>query len=776
MTDTPNETEPPSAVGQYVQHESTNDSHNITTTFADDTIGSSAHIENRSYSVHAKIGRGKQAPATDSISSFLERPSSAGSGVFTSSDTGVIFSADLNGTLLSTLKRNRMAYIYGMRFDLKFTLQINADRFQAGRYIMGFLPYGGGYTAAQRTAWYAMHMANLTTITQLPHVEIDFAKETHVTLTIPYTYTLSYLEYSTNSTTFKTPYGVLFIIPYYPLIPGSGGSQVPYTVWASLQAVQLASVSVNQMASVGDKEAQAQDIGPLTSVLAKVSRATGVLGSIPVLGPWASQVSWLSEILASSASYMGWSKPTALAAPLRMHRQVLPFSGSSDVAAYPHTLGVMSTNSVISHTGVGNTEHDEMSIDFIKSQYAYISTINWTSANTAGTNLQTFGHRLDDKYVSWSKGFAATPICFLANLFTYWRGGIIFRFKLVKTEFHRGRLMVAYSPLSYATTDANFTYANSELIFREIIDISTTSEFEVCVPYMVAKNWTTQTATAGTMLLFVENQLTAPPTVSSTVPIIVEVKGASDLEFGAPTNTIMELYAPSTNQMADPYVATPCITLGVSSPQPDIAAYTMGEKVTSLRQLVKRMSGLFSSVSSIPASNSLQLPGYSVWVTTQAATTAGALSRPNTGCDIINLIQGLFLFTTGSMRFMVYAKSAAQLGVDIEASPTTTDPIRTVTTYYNWYNKTLVSPAIEGVIDIQLPVWQPGTARAFVDHITGSNIATPINTQYGDACAATIRSIDPAEVVPVSVYRTVGEDYNAFGWCGVPAMVLSTTT
>lgn len=775
MSDTPNDTTPPAQVAQYVQSESTNDSHNVTTTFADDTIGSTASIDKRAYSIHRKVGSGKEAPATDSISSFLERPNNAGSGTFTASDTGVIFSTDLNGSILSSLKKNRMAYIYGLRFDLKVTLQINADRFQAGRYIVGFLPYGGGYNASQINTWYAMHMANLTTITQLPHVEIDFAKQTHVTLEIPWTYTLPFVEYSTPGTGFTTPYGKLFIIPYVPLIPGGGGSSVPWTLWTSLQNVQLASVTVNQM-DVGTKEAKQEDIGPVTQVLTRVAKATGVLGEIPILGPWASQVSWLSSIAARSASYMGWSKPTALAAPGRMHRQVLPFSGSSDVAAYPHTLGVMSTNSVQSHTGVGNTDYDEMSIDFIKNQYAYFTTVNWTTSITAGTTLQSLSHRLDDKYVIWSKGFATTPVCFLVNLFNYWRGGLIFRFKLVKTEFHRGRLMVAYSPYAFSLADSTFTYANSELVFREIIDVSTTSEFEVCVPYMIAKNWTLQTGNAGMLMLFVENALTAPPTVSNTVPIIIEVKGAPDLEFAAPLNTSLELYAPSTNQMADAYVVTPCIKLGVSSEYTDVTPFTMGEKVTSLRQLVKRMSGYSCSITSISAGNGIQLPGYATWVTTQGSTTAGALFRSNTGCDIINLVQGLYLFTTGSMRFMVYAKSAAQIGVDIEAIPTSSDAVKLVTSTSQAYNKTLIDPKIEGVVDIQLPVWQPGLARAFMDHMTGSNLATIINKVYGDACAATIRSIDATEVVPFQVYRAVGEDYNAFGWCGVPAMVLSTTT
>ena len=192
--------------------------------------------------------------------------------------------------------------------------------------------------------WRNMHTCNLTKITQLPHVEIDLATQTHVTLKIPYTSVYPMSTWSTTNSSSDFGLGPIFIIPYSALNPGSGGSTTcGYTLLGSLSNIRLGAASVNQ-ADDGTLEAKAQGVGPVTSILRKVSMASGLFSDVPLIGAYARNVSWFTKVAAKSAAYWGFSKPLALAAPGRVDRKVTTFNAVSDVAHYAKPLGISSEN------------------------------------------------------------------------------------------------------------------------------------------------------------------------------------------------------------------------------------------------------------------------------------------------------------------------------------------------------------------------------------------------------------------------------------------------
>lgn len=776
---TPNDAAPITAVGSYITTPATDDSHGPTTKFADDTIGVDAHSGPREYATVNRYAQSRKAPATDRLVDYLSRPSVITSGSFTSSDSGVLYYTSV-ASVMNSLKSARLSNQQAIKFDLKFTLQVNADRFQCGRYILGILPMAGGAPGGgnPNAAWYAMHMANLTTITQLPHVEIDLSKQTHATINYPFTYIAPALEFSAASPAFGCEYARVFIMPYSALVPGTGGSTADYTLWGSFENVELFSTTINQMGDISTKEAKAQNIGPISGPLAKFSVATGILGEIPLLGPYAQSVSWISDIMSRSAKAMGWSKPLNQEAPSRMIRQVLPFSAVSDVSDNGRPLGVMSTNSVVADPQIGNPKFDEMSIDFIKSRWAYYATLNWPVSSTSGTNLLSYDMDPSDFSTTWSKGFAMTPVCFLASYFGYWRGGLKFRFKIVKTEFHRGRLLIAFSPSSINKTSSTFTYGNTELVFREIVDISTTSEFEICVPYMIPRAWLASGQSMGRLMMFVENALTAPTSVANQVSIIVEVCGDDDFRVSCPIEYCpVDVYAPSTNQMADPYVATPCFKLGVSAPDVGVEAYTIGEEFTSLRQWIKRLDHLAVAAGNPLGTSAIThtVRGYSHWCDTQAATTAGAINRPEMISNWFNVFAFFYQFNTGSVRIKMMSDVDTKQIAWVNSRPSNFYNYTTSAGSNYQRTKTITPSTIEGVIDYQLPVWQPMLARSVIDHMEGSNLSSNINDQRGNVTSLNFSQPYQSGNVNYLMFRSAGDDYNMFNWVGIPALILSTT-
>lgn len=71
-----------------------------------------------------------------------------------------------------------------------------------------------------------------------------------------------------------------------------------------------------------------------------------------------------------------------------------------------------------------------------------------------------------------------TPVAGLANVFAYYRGSLIFTFKLAKTRFHTGRLLIAFSPgtdivdlLGNRSTTAVNSMTTTNYLHREFVDI-----------------------------------------------------------------------------------------------------------------------------------------------------------------------------------------------------------------------------------------------------------------------------------------------------------------
>jgi hypothetical protein len=755
--------------------------HNDTTKFADDTIGLEASpigVTHTDEFVTQLIAKSSQT-----IIDYLERPSVLTYGSFTTTDSGILWITDVVNTVTPP-KARRLDNIYTIKNDYKITLQVNADRFQQGRYILFWLPSGGGTTppiSGANLAWRNMHTCTLTKITQLPHVEIDLATQTHVTLNIPYTSIHPMNSWSTSTGTMTYGMGPIGLIPYSKLNPGLGGSTTcGYTVWGSLQNITIGSASYNQM-NVSVKEGKAYGQGPISGVLDKISRTASMLGDVPVVGSYARTTSWASALAAKAARIWGWSKPLALASPNRVDRKINTFAAVADVTAFHKPLGVMSENSVAVPPNI-STNIDEMSIDFIKKIPAYITGFNWSTSATAGTILfQTTV--APNSYTSWSAGFTFTPASFIAAQFSRWRGSMVYTFKLVKTSFHRGRLLVAFFPgtVSALTTSIDQT----EFVYREIVDVSETNTFSVCCPYMVPQPWLSSGGMgfqiSGTLIVYVVDPLVAPSTVSASIDALVETAAGDDFQVAIPAPWAYEPYSPSTAQMAEQYIETPCFDLGPKSTSVDdrLPVFTMGESVKSVRQLLKRQ-WIFNAIVGVGGGSWAEFWPYVVEPVMQAAGSGGVLKRSYFFTDPVNLWACAYAMAHGSMRYSLtssvlsaqtvttaYVKSNTRSSIESRSSR----PSGGSVSVYN-------NSSIEGLIEFQTPNWNTGIGRATPAQLV--NASFPLTATDPMANLTTVAVLGELSTEAIAVHsagvaRSAGDDFGFGIFVGVPPVVANTS-
>lgn len=563
------------------------------------------------------------APTTQqSIKTFFEKPTIISQGNLSTANTVpiAVYSAlhPLDSLFALPIWTDKLKGNFGLRFTMVFTLQVNASRFQQGRYMLTWCPTGGGTGVAARvSAWVSMHTSTRQARTQLPHVEIDLASQTAVELRIPFSSIMTAFPVSAISdiNNYGT-LGQLQLWPYEPLVAASGITTAGYTLWCHLEDVTTYAAAVPQSLKVvrsskgnpSEQEAKAKGVGPISSVLSKVSEASGMLSAVPLLGPYATTLSWSANLMSGVASVFGWSKPINLGVVQRFNRNSVAYATNGDAIDNSMPLSFQTDNAVSVLPGFAGTDVDELSVSAMAMRPAYVTSITWESFTTMPPGYSLAVLEVGPSCVeltSIDNGRSVKhliPCQFVASQFRQWRGSMQYTFKVVKTEFHSGRIAVCFSPEESRTTSAGATYATSDFLHREIIDIRTCDTFTITVPYTATSPYkntgTTRDFKIGGLFLYVVDPLIAPSTVSQTIKILVEMSCGPDIEFAipipryrlTPTYNCVPQSKVITNSKPPPNQSE-VVNIGnshVETPNTMFAEACIGEKVVSFRTLLKK--------------------------------------------------------------------------------------------------------------------------------------------------------------------------------------------
>lgn len=571
------------------------------------------------------------------IKQFLAKPTKILQGDLTATDTPTTFSniSCTEPLVTSPVYSQKLNGVMSLRFTTVVTLQVNANKFQQGRYILAFVPTGGASPNGASpddsvSTWIDMHRQNKTQITQLPHVEIDINKTTEVQLRIPYQSAFSAYAFNNGLAgvpSFGDP-GVFFLYPYSPLVSAAGSVSAGFTLWVHYEDVETfgntiygtnptaeAQMSWNPRTRKNNTKtdilnAESQDSRSVSTGIKLISQGFGQLSRVPLLSSIAGPVSWATDYISDAAYTMGWSKPRVNGAPDYVSRIANPYLATYNQTDDSQPLSLLSNNHIDPMPGFAGTDMDEMSIDYLKSIPSFLKAVNWNLTLKQGDLL--WNTELAPAFMANHDGVAVqnTPVSFFSSLFARYTGGFRFHIKVVKTEFHTGRLLVAFNPSESSLFQSSLpTYANTDYLSKTVLDLRDNSEFVVEVPWVSILPWrpnqiNTSTTTVnplgasfGNLSIYVLDELVAPETVASSVQVLIEVSGAEDMRFSVPTGiTMIPTYSTEMQSNfignADPLTVDANMIGGtsVSIDTIDKDAACVGEIITSLRPLLKRGS------------------------------------------------------------------------------------------------------------------------------------------------------------------------------------------
>jgi len=149
-----------------------------------------------------------------------------------------------------------------------------------------------------------------------------------------------------------------------------------------------------------------------------------------------------------------------------------------------------------------------------------------------------------------------TPMAHMSTVFEKWQGSIKYRFQAVKSNFHKGKILLRWDPRA---NDSNIQY---NTVYSRVIDLAECDDFEICVgwgqsaPFLTCGNMnTTETFYSsssrllnntngqynGVLEVAVVNSLVSP-SIDSPIQFNVFVSACDDLKFGEVSIDKMKQY------------------------------------------------------------------------------------------------------------------------------------------------------------------------------------------------------------------------------------------
>jgi hypothetical protein len=322
----------------------------------------------------------------------------------------------------------------------------------------------------------------------------------------------------------------------------------------------------------------------------------------PVIGPFARAFDIGATAVAGIAKLFGFSNAPIVSDVVPHQPKAFHAMANVETSVPLDKLSLDPDNSVtIDNTVTGYVKEDPLAIAGIVTRESYIAQTDWTAADAEGTKLFTVA--VTPALIRTESGAASslivygTPSSFVADFFKFWRGSLVLKIKIVKSSYHKGRILVHWDPHQIAA------YGSETAVFTQVIDLADEqSEYEIVVPYKAAPpmlNCATESAgitvrgdctvnrnmANGAISVYVQNKLTGP-TVDPTVGVLLFWSSAEDMTFGGTD-------VPNNNQSL---VAVQSGSMDQSAVKVDehMGLITTGENVASLRQILHRASLSFS--------------------------------------------------------------------------------------------------------------------------------------------------------------------------------------
>jgi len=441
--------------------------------------------------------------------------------------------------------------------------------------------------------------------------------------------------------------------------------------------------------------------GPVSSIASAIGGAATSLSNVPIIGGYMTATSSVASTIGKIAAWFGFSKPVILNAAMFVKNNPFQNGAVTNVDETTMKIAVDPKQELALCSDVCAEEGpDNMAISEIAKRPSYIATFKWSQTDDPmdtvlwrclnSPYLYTAAFKVQGSNDATNWHIQPSALMFAAQPFQYWRGSITYRFEVVCSRFHRGKLLVSFEPNIWQ--ESLITAADSQLNQQNhlLVDIQDTQYFEITVDWAYTKAWCRMDQTVAdrdlapfncidlrrnTQMLFSTGTDKVPyngmlyvrpltrliqPTTDSSVTLNVYVY-SNDLQVAKPSYLAMgESRSYCYAESGETRAMDSAVLNETTADLEGLHLHHFGEVVPSFRALLKRYDNYFEA--SAPAGTA----GFHVY------TIRGALySRPgnpigfNTTLsptnwlstnNLLDYLRYGYLGMRGGMRFRVYSQ------------------------------------------------------------------------------------------------------------------------
>jgi hypothetical protein len=482
---------------------------------------------------------------------------------------------------------NRIANYKLLRCKMRLKIVVNGTQFHYGRAIAAYEPLEAYNQTSPVTS---LIRADIVRASQLPHIFIDPTSSQGGEIELPFFFHKNYLNIpgsewrdmgllylrevnelkhangATNPVTVSVfawaedvSFSVLTSREQNTLDPQAGEKPKPKkkkqttTTTGAKGPKKKVAPGMSQPNETQEANASGMISGPATAV----AKVAGALKAVPFLTPFATATEMAANTTAGIAKLFGYSRPTVTVDPEPFKPFAISSLATTTTPDGCEKLTVDDKQELTLDTriaGVGS--EDPLSIKSIASRESWLTSFTWGVGDAPETLL--WNCRVSP--VLWKESGTGPgkayhlPACAAAALpFEFWSGSMTFRFQVVKSNFHKGRIKLVYDPEFLASNEYNTNYLH-------IIDITEKTDFSITIGHGQEKTllrhllpgldgltegysttvYSSKGPGNGVLGVYIVNELAVPnTTINNDIEINVFVSMGDDFEVYVPVDDIM---------------------------------------------------------------------------------------------------------------------------------------------------------------------------------------------------------------------------------------------
>jgi len=531
------------------------------------------------------------------LSGYLSRPVKIASIPWVE---GVLLDTDINPWSLffsNTFIRKKLDNFSRIRCDLHLKFVINSSPF-----------YYGCVRAAWRPMQFPIRVGSTRPedripFSQAPGVYLEPSKMSSVEMVLPFLWTGAWLDIGQIDQ--FTAMGNLDFVEYAALQSANAvvGTGITISVYAWAENIVMCGPTTG-LALQSDEYADGGK-GTISGPATTVANLASMFSSIPVIGPFATATTIGANAVSSIAKLFGYSNPPVIDDVHGFHGKAFHAFANVETRMPIDRLCIDPKNEVTIDNSVCNVDgEDPLTFANTIGRESFIESTAWTSVLAVDTPIYTGlvapGHVVIDSSSPLQDREYSTPLSYFGRMFDYWRGSLIYKIKFIKTQYHKGRVVISWDPNVSVIGSSDIETA----VYSKVVDLELQDEVEFSIPYKAIspylRNTTADMITSsatptltldklfhnGMFTVRVLNVLTGPA-ANPSIDVLLYMRPGDDFRYARPTD--LPRTATTLSVQSNDYIDT---DIAHEDPTHDSAIdlITVGESYISLRPLLHRTS------------------------------------------------------------------------------------------------------------------------------------------------------------------------------------------